>query len=261
MTAIVSSPGAGSFVLPGQEATAPGVGDLLPAPGGGVAYQVELSSVYELLSQVRDAGLAIGQEGVTTNRQRQAKALVDELSAIKREEDNQRSSGGGFFDSVAKVVTDVVQDVLHGHLDGAVSDAGQDLAAAWNSPHFWSDLQQGLEQVAAVAQAVSGVARQVGGEAGAIVGAAACGIDQGAELGAQLASARGEQFGAEAEAARADVVWNKTDIDRLERQVASLVDDAKAGDQSLARALESVAGAVSTNDRALVSSTAPGGST
>jgi polyhydroxyalkanoate synthesis regulator phasin len=225
-------------------------------PGGGVACEGELSSVYELLSQVRDTGLATGQEGVTINRQEQAKALIDELAAIKREEDNQRNSGGGFFDSVAKVVSDVVKDVLHGQLDVAVSDAGQDLAAAWNSPHFWSDLQKGLEQVAAVAQAVSGVARQVGGEAGAIVAAAACSVDQGAELGAQLASARGEVFEAEGEAAHADVVWSKADIERLERQVASLVGDAKAGDQSLGRALADVAGAISNNDSALVSSTA-----
>ncbi len=256
MTAIQSSQGAGPALLPGGDATPAGRGDLLPVPGGGVAYEGELSSVYELLSQVRDVGLAIGQEGVTLDRQQQAKALAYELAAIKRQEDNQRSSGGGFFDSIAKVVTDVVKDVLDGRLDGAVGDAGQDLAAAWNSPRFWSDLEKGLEQVAAVAQAVSGVARQVGGEAGAIVAAAACGVDQGAEVGAQLASARGEEFGAEAEAAHADVVWSKADIDHLERQVASLVDDAKAGDQSLARALENLAGAISNNDSALVSSTA-----
>ena len=262
MTAVVGS--AISPADPGGAASAPfastaSAGDLLPAPGAGVAYGSELAGVYELLSQARGAGVALGQAGVEQDRALQARAFADENAAIAREEANQRGSGGGLLDSVSRLVSDVVADVLHGQGAAAVRDAGGDLDSAWNSPHFWSDLERGLSDVAAFSSEVGAVAGIVGGPVGAVVKVIAQGVVTGADVGVAIASARGEAFAASAEDAHADVVWSKSAVERLERDVGTLLDDVKSNDAALGQALGGAAAAISTSGRTLVSSTAQKG--
>jgi hypothetical protein len=258
---IVSAPAAAPVdLVDDRAAPAGGATGLLPAPGpGAIAYGTALCSVYELLSQARTVGLELGQQGVAENRRLQARAFADELAAIAREQDNQRGSGLGFFDTIAKVAGDVARDILHGRVDSALADGANDVASAWNSPHFWSDLEKGLDQVSAVVEAIGEVAHQLGGPAGTAVAAVAASVDAGVQIGADLAGARGEAFAADAAEAHADATSSKNDVDQVERQVTALLDDTKSSDQSLGRALASIASATLISDTALVSSTAPTG--
>jgi hypothetical protein len=252
-------PAAGASSIAGAEGPAPPearASDLLPAPGGGVAYGSALGSVYELLSRQRDVGLRLSQGGVAVDQQLHARALADELAAVQREQGNQRGSGAGFFDSLGKLAADVVGDLLDGRAGALPGDVANDAAAAWNSPRFWSDLQKGLEQVAAAAAAVGQVALVVGGPAGAAVAVVAGGVDAVVLAGAGAAEARSGAFAADALEAHADVVSRKGDVAFIERQVTALLDEAKSNDQSLGSALDGVASAISVNNRALVSSTA-----
>jgi hypothetical protein len=216
-----------------------------------VAYEGALADVYSLLSEERTNGLALGQTGVEQNREAQAKALDDQLAAIKREEDNQRNSGDGLLGSIGKLVSDVVNDLVHGDATSTFKDVSSDLEAAWNSPHFWSDLQTALTDVSVVGAAVSQVAEAIGGPCATAVAVVASTIDQGAELGADLAGAREECFAAAAKSAEADATSDKASLGRLATDVASLVDAAKANDQSVGRALDDVAGAIETSARTL----------
>jgi hypothetical protein len=230
--------------------------DLLPLPSGGLGLEDNLSAVYTILSQQQSTGLSLGEQAVEENKTEQSKALADELSAIQRQAQNESNSSGGFFQSIGKLVSDVVGDLAHGDVGDALSDAGQDLTAAWNSPHFWSDLQNGLEAVSVVAAAVSQVAEDIGGAAGTAVAVVASGVDEGADLASDLAGAREESFAATAKNAEADALSSKSDLGRLGTQAESLIDDAKTSSDSLGQALDDIASALSTNDRTLVATVA-----
>ncbi len=230
--------------------------DLLPPPGAGAPYESALAAIYTCLSRLRDTGLALGEADVLSSKDQQAKALSDELAAIRREAQNQSDSGGGFFDSIGKLVSDVAHDIVQGNLQGAVGDAGSDLAGAWNSPRFWRDLQVGLGEISVVAAAVSEVSEEIGGPVGAKVSVVASSVDEGAALGAELAAARGESFAATAKSAEADAVADKAALARLQSDVAKRVDGAKCDDQTLSRALTVVAGALVNRAASLVTATA-----
>ena len=217
----------------------------------GVAYEGAMGDIYSLLSEERANGLSLGQSGVEQNREEQAKALDDQLAAIKREEENHSNSGQGFLGSIGKLVSDVVNDLVHGNASRAFQDVGSDLDAAWNSPRFWSDLQSTLTGVSVVSGVVSQVAEQIGGPAGTAVAVVASTVDQGAELGADLAGAREEAFASTAKSAEADAAGDKTSLGRLATDVASLVDAAKSNDASLGRALDDLAGAMESSARTL----------
>ncbi|MGH7434518.1 MAG: hypothetical protein ACRENE_02505, partial [Polyangiaceae bacterium] len=120
------------------------------APTSGVAFEGALADVYSLLSQDREEGVALGETGVEQNRQEQSKALGDQLAALQREEANQSTSGGGFFQSIGKLVSDVASDLVHGDATSTFRDVSSDLDAAWNSPRFWSDLESGFNDISIV---------------------------------------------------------------------------------------------------------------
>jgi hypothetical protein len=256
MTAVVTASSGPPVPVPTSADPAGPSSDLLPPPTGGVAFEGDLSALFALFSQQRTTGLSLSQDGVQENKTLQATALANELAAIQREAANQSNSGRGFFGSIGKLVTDVVGDLAHGNVGDALSDANRDLGAAWNSPHFWSDLQNGLDEISVVGAAVSQAAQDIGGPVGTAVAAVAISVDQGAELGADLAGAREETFAATAKNAEADSLVSKTDLGRFQTQVEALIDNAKSSDQSLGSALDDIAGALSTNDQTLVTSAA-----
>ena len=76
------------------------------------------------------------RRGSSRTCQEQSKALDDQLSALKRQEDNQGNSGGGFFQSIGKLVSDVTNDLVRGDASSTFRDVSGDLDAAWNSPRF-----------------------------------------------------------------------------------------------------------------------------
>jgi hypothetical protein len=248
--------------LPGSPATAPPEAPpLLPGPTlaalpvPAVVDADGLASVYELLSRVRSLGFSLGEREVAVHRQVQAKAFADEVSAIHREEENQRGSGDGFFSCLSRFVGDVARDLLGGHVDAAVTDAGRDVDDAWNSPRLWDELEKGLADVAACASGIGSIAGLAGGPVGAVVEATAQVVGEGASVGIALATSREEGFGASAMAARADVVWAKTVAARLGREISAAIEGEQSDDGSLARALESVAEASLTSNETVVLST------
>ncbi len=256
MTNAVSGTSVGPVLPPeSDDAALPGVG-LLPPPAGGVAFSGDMSAIFTLLSQRRGVELAQSESAVAENKDQQDQALASQLAAIAREAANQSSSGGGFFGSIGAFFSDVARDVLQGNIGDAINDGGRDLEAAWNSPHLWSDLENGLEAISVVGAAVSQVAQQIGGPVGTVVAVVACDVDQGADLCADLAGAREESFAATAKGAAADAVASKADLGRLQTAVGTVLDDAKSNDASLGRALDGVVSAFSINDHALVASAA-----
>lgn len=257
---IVSAPAAARVAPVGDGAVPAAGADLLPAPGpGAVAYATALCSVYELLSQERTVGLELGQQGVAQDRRLQANAFANELAAIAREQGNQRGSGLGFFDTIGKMAGDIARDVAQGRVDAALGDGARDVAAAWNSPHFWSDLQRGLDQLSAVVETIGEVAHQIGGQVGTAVAGVAATADEVVQIGAELAGARGQAFASDAADAHADATSSKNQIDQGERQVTASLDDTKSSEEALGRALASIASAILISDTATVSSTAPRG--
>jgi hypothetical protein len=245
---VVGSPPDAAPLLPGPTLSALTVQAIVEPSG--------LASIYALLSQERTSGFALGEQDVATHRQVQAKAYADELSAIHREEDNQRGSGPGFLSCLTRLVGDVARALAGGHVDTAIVDAGGDVEGAWNSPRFWSDLESGLVDVAACAGGVGSIAGLAGGPVGAVVEATAKVVGEGASIGIALATSREEGFSASATAAHADVVWERSAVARLGREISAAIEGERSDDGSLARALQSVAGASLTSDETLVLSTA-----
>jgi hypothetical protein len=228
---------------------------LLPGPSF-VADPSGLASIYELLAQGRNSGVALGEQDVATHRQVQANAFADEMAAIHREEDNQRGSGSGLFSSLSRIVTDVIQDFVRGRPDSAPADVASDASAAWDSPRLWGELEKGLAEVAAVAGGVGCIAGLAGGPVGAVVEAAAKVVGEGASVGVALATSREEGFDAAAAEARANVVWDRGSADRLGREIATVIENTRTNDSALERALQSVGAASNSGDRTLVLSSA-----
>jgi hypothetical protein len=134
-----------------------------------------LSSLYALLSELRVNDMKDGQTDVAELRQKQERAIADLRDAIARRAAAEAQSGDGFFSCISHFFDDVVSDLTSGKLDKALDDATKDVEAAWNSPAFWNDLEQGLLVVAKVAGAVGSAAATIAtaGAAGGTVVAVA----------------------------------------------------------------------------------------
>jgi hypothetical protein len=120
-----------------------------------------LSSLYALMSELRVNEMKDGQADVASLKEQQEKAIADIRAAIARRIAAEASSGDGFFASIGHFFEDVVDDVTSGKFDKVIQDATKDVEAAWNSPAFWNDLEQGLLAVAKVAGAVGAAAATV----------------------------------------------------------------------------------------------------
>ncbi len=117
-----------------------------------------MSMLYELLSKERQLDVRSGEDRIAMDQDLRAKAMSDRLAALQRQTANEAGSGSGFFSSVGHFFEDVAGDFGRGRLDLAIQDAAKDAEAAWNSPAFWRDLEQGAMVVAKTALAVGSVA-------------------------------------------------------------------------------------------------------
>jgi hypothetical protein len=120
-----------------------------------------LSALYAMLSQLRTDGMENGRTDVGILKEQQDKAIADMRDAIARRAAAEANSGGGLFSCIAHFFEDAVGDLTSGKFDKAIQDATKDVEAAWNSPAFWSDLEQGLLIVAKVGATVGAAAATV----------------------------------------------------------------------------------------------------
>ncbi len=173
-TPVAESPGAG--------AAAALVPDAEPPAAGGI--DAALGALYSAMSQQRQNALQNGQARVNFATRAAQQALQQQEAAEAREKAAQASQGGGFFGSIVKIVSDVVDQVAQGRPDHALTAAGQDASDAVNSPAFWNDLETGALVVAKVAAIVGSVSATVatGGAAGASVAGAAILLSVGGEV-------------------------------------------------------------------------------
>jgi hypothetical protein len=217
-----------------------------------------MGALYSMLSRLRTIDFESGAQGAAENAARRDNALKDQLAALARERANEAGSGSGFFDSVAHLVSDVASDLVHGNLGQALSDAGTDISAAWNSPRFWADLESGIAHLSIVTDGVVEVAHCVGGKAGAAVASVATDVTEAVSVVGVLAQARSKLFDAAVIDARADETQAKDQLDAIQRATSWVVDAAKQNDASHARTLESVRGAILTSDSSLAAASANG---
>jgi hypothetical protein len=242
-------------VAPDADATAPTDGasqcrELEPLSAD--ALTDVMSMLYASIARLRDADARSGRLRVEENARLRDMALAEEKAALEREQTNQSDAGDGFFSSVGRLLSDIVDDVENARFADAANDAGGDVAAAWNSPKFWSDLETGFKDVALLSDAVAQAAAEIGGAPGAAVAAAAMGLSSLATAGAALAHVRGEHFAAEAQDARAEATRADNGVDRLSRNLRWLTEGLSATSKAHQRALQSAQTAMHTVDETLL---------
>jgi hypothetical protein len=147
----------------------------------GVVLNDAMSELYATVSKLRSDGMEDGKTQVTMLKSQQDKAIADWRADIARRAAAEANSGGGFFSSIGKVLEDAVSDLSSGRFGKALEDVSSDAEAAWQSPAFWNDLEQGLLVVAKVAAVVGSAAATIvtAGAAGGTVVAVALFVSAG----------------------------------------------------------------------------------
>jgi hypothetical protein len=230
---------------------------LLPDPSAEAAPAGDaMTAIYSVLARLRTLDVTSGEQGVATNEARRNKALADELAAFARERANEAGSGQGLLGSIGHFVSQIAGDLLRCDVAKALNDAGNDIADAWNSPKFWSDVESGLAHLSVVADGFIEIGQRVGGDVGSIAASVSTDVSEAITLPGVLAHTRGQLFAAAATDARADAAGAKNDVDALERVASFLLDDIKQNDQSHAHAMDSVRGAILTNDKTIATASA-----
>jgi hypothetical protein len=171
-TPAVAGSGASAALMPESE----------PLAGGGI--DAALGALYCAMAQQRQNAMQNGQTRVNDATTAAQQALKRQEDAEARERAAQANQGSGFFGSIVKVVSDVVDQVVQGRPDHAIGDAASDVSTAVNSPAFWNDLETGALEVAKVAAIVGSVAATVatGGAAAATIAGAAVLLSVGGEV-------------------------------------------------------------------------------
>jgi hypothetical protein len=211
-----------------------------------------MSMLYASIARLRDADAQGGRLRVDEYARLREKALAAEKAALDREQANQSDAGEGFFSGVGRLLSDTIDDVVHARFADAADDVGDDVAEAWNSPKFWSDLETGFKDIALLADGVAQAAAEIGGVAGAAIAAAATGLSTVATASAALAHARGEHFVAEAQDARADATSAQNGIDKLSRSLRWLMGGLAAANKAHQQALQSAQIAMHSVDETLL---------
>jgi hypothetical protein len=206
-----------------------------------------LGALYTAISELQQEGLASGNALVEQNETTEQQDQAAQQAALQRAQSDQPSSGSSFFGSIGKACGDFVNDVVHGHLGQALSDAGHDLDQGWNSPHFWNDLGKVLTDLSMA----SGVAAEVApllGPLAAPVAAVAQATTAVATAGQGLVQLRTGQFAADAANAQADATHAQDILTFLATQERDAL--AMLSDQSQARqaALATLTQVLETND-------------
>jgi hypothetical protein len=147
---------------------------LLPGPAtldaSGAA--AAMGALYLLVSKRRDHQTTSAKVQIDATQARGRACLNRELEALSREKAHREDSGGGLFASLGKIVSDLVGDAVHLHVEDAFDHLRENGEAAWNSPKFWAELEDGaviVGKVAAVAASAAGTVATLGATGPALV--------------------------------------------------------------------------------------------
>ena len=234
-------------VLSGVSSSATAHSAELPDTGAMSGFDDGLGAIYQAVTDLQEEGVASGDALVQENQTEETQEQAAEQAALQRAQSDQSSSGGGFLSSIGKACGDFIHDVSHLRIGQAFSDAGHDLSAGWNSPHFWSDLGKALTDLS-IAAGVAGELAPLLGPLGAPVEAVSEATSAVAAGGQSLVGLRTGQFAADAANAQAGVTQARDDIalltTREQDSLTTLSDQSQARQGSLA----AVTQAIETND-------------
>jgi hypothetical protein len=187
MTAPVTSQKTAALHLaPLPSTPAPGVSidpALLPPPAevSRAELQDAMTMIYLLLNARASTAMSNAQAQVAARQTSKDEAFKQQLDALRRAAEAEGEGSKGFFASIVDLVEDVVTDLVHLDLVGAVTDPLSDMEDMWNSPNFWRDLDAGAGFIAKAALVVGGIAATVAtaGSAGLIVAGIAVALSAG----------------------------------------------------------------------------------
>jgi hypothetical protein len=156
---------------------------LLPPPTdvSRAELQDAMTMIYLLLNTRASAEMSNAQAQVAARQTSKDEAFKQQLDALRRAAEAEGEGSKGFFASIVGLVKDVVTDLAHLDLVGAVTDPLSDTEDMWNSPKFWQDLEAGGGFVAKAALVAGGVAATVAtaGSAGLVVAGIAVALSAG----------------------------------------------------------------------------------
>ena len=136
---------------------------LLPCPTTtpGDGMNDALGAIYALMARKGRSDLASAKSSIGAHEIERHERFKDQLAAIERQKKADGDKSEGFFGCIGKLVEDVASDVATLHFSDAVTDTGDNLDAAWNSPNFWKDLEIGAKYVGEAVAVVAAVAATV----------------------------------------------------------------------------------------------------
>jgi hypothetical protein len=231
---------------------------------------------------MRTSSLTNSKERVVEDQQLREKAFNDELAAIQRQEDAARN--GGFWQDVENTAMTVAKVALVvGAVAGTVASAGTaspllvcaalalsaggmvvsetkafgdasaGVAAGMEITAGVLTLGVGLASAAAPAASTAAVpAASSGSNVLGTVSTTANAVGSGAEVAGGAAHVVVGEYAAEAQYAAADVEQAIHQMDRMDRLVRTVIDNAKGDDKSREHTLASIQGAIQTNNETAI---------
>jgi hypothetical protein len=213
--------------------------------GGG--FDDGLGAIYVAIGDLQQEGVCSGNALVRQTETETAEQQAAQQAAEQRAQADTSSSGGGFFGHIFKACGDFVDDCVHGHFGQAFGDAGNDLARAWNTPHFWADMSKVMNDLGAASNVLASVAPLLGPLAAPVEVVAGTGEAVG-EGGKALATLRTSQYQVDADDANDDAQQAQNTIQLLSTREQQSLSELQGDSQCQQGSLSAVVQAIQTND-------------
>jgi hypothetical protein len=242
-----------------------------PVPLSSSALNDAMSALYGLQSQQRQHDLTFGKGRVVEQQEQEKRAYEDEKRAIaKAEEAESHHSFWSGIENGALAVAKVALVVGSAATTIATAGAGSPLvvgaalalsagSTVVSETKCFGSASQWVAMGLGVAGTGVGVAGTLacGAASGAMrslarVGGVATAIGGGAEAGAGVAHVVAGNYAADAQNADADTEKAKKQGERLQQTVQWVIDEMKEGDKAHEAALQTLQGAMQTNDQTAV---------
>jgi hypothetical protein len=217
--------------------------------GGG--FDDGMGAIYVAISDLQQEGVCSGNALVQQTEAQTAQEQAAQQAAEQRAQADTSSSGGGFFGHLFKACGDFVDDWVHGHFGQAFSDAGNDLAQAWNSPHFWTDMSNVMNDLGVASNVLAGIAPLLGPLAAPVEVIAGTG-EAAAAGGKALATLRTSQYQVDADEADDDAQQATNAIQILATREQQSLGDLQSNSQCEQGSLSAVVQAIQTDDETRV---------
>lgn len=218
-----------------------------PAPQQLGGFDDGLSALYSAICDLQQLGVSSGNALVLQNQGLEQQEQAAQRAALQRAQSDEPGSGGGLLACIGKAVGDFVGDLVHLRIGRAYSDASNDLAQGWNSPHFWSDLGKVLTDVSMVSGVAAEVAPVLGPLAAPVEAIAQC-TTAVATAGQGLVHFRAGEFAADAQDAQANATQAQDELSLLAAREQQALSDLSDQSQAQQGSLAALVQAIETND-------------